>query len=72
MSEQKKQWSLSIGTYPGILFGMRSYEEEGQTTHVFYLPLIDIALEVYNYWDYLIKEFRIYLLSTRSITQKVG
>ena len=32
MSEQKKQWSLSIGTYPGILFGMRSYEEEGQTT----------------------------------------
>jgi len=48
MSEQKKQWSLSIGTYPGILFGIRSYEEEGQTTHVFYLPLIDIALEVYR------------------------
>ncbi len=48
MSEQKKQWSLSIGTYPGILFGMRSYEEENQTTHVFYLPLIDIALEVYK------------------------
>ena len=48
MSEQKKQWSLSIGTYPGILLGMRSYEEENQTTHVFYLPLIDIALEVYN------------------------
>ncbi len=48
MSKQKKQWSLSIGTYPGILFGMRSYEEEAQTTHVFYLPLIDIALEVYK------------------------
>jgi hypothetical protein len=48
MSKQKKQWSLSIGTYPGILFGIRSYEEEGQTTHVFYLPLIDIALEVYK------------------------
>ena len=48
MSEQKKQWSLSIGTYPGILLGMRSYEEENQTTHVFYLPLIDIALEVYK------------------------
>ena len=47
MSKEKKQWSLSIGTYPGILFGMRSYEEEGQTTHVFYLQLIDIALEVY-------------------------
>jgi hypothetical protein len=25
-----------------------NYEEEGQTTHVFYLPLIDIALEVYK------------------------
>ena len=48
MSEQKKQWSLSIGTYPGILFGIRSYNEERQTTHVFYLPLIDIALEVYK------------------------
>ena len=48
MSEQKKQWSLSIGTYPCILFCMRSFEEEGQTTHVFYLPLIDIALEVYK------------------------
>ena len=48
MSEQKKQWSLSIGTYPGILFGMRSYEEENQTTHVLYVPLIDIALEIYK------------------------
>ena len=48
MSKQKKQWSLSIGTYPGILLGMRSYEEEEQTTHVFYLPLIDIALEIHK------------------------
>jgi len=48
MSKQKKQWSLSIGTYPGILFGIRSYEEEEQTTHVLYVPLIDIALEIYK------------------------
>ena len=48
MSNKKKQWSLSIGTYPGLLVGMRSYEEEEQTTHVIYLPLIDIALEVYK------------------------
>ena len=46
--EQKKAWSISLGTYPGILLGMRSYEEETQTTHVFYLPFIDLALEVYN------------------------
>ena len=23
----KKNWSLSFGFYPGILFGMRTYEE---------------------------------------------
>ena len=47
-SKQNKQWSLSVGTYPGILLGMRSYEEEEQTTHVVYLPFIDIALELYK------------------------
>jgi len=47
-SKQNKQWSLSVGTYPGILLGMRSYEEQEQTTHVVYLPFIDIALELYK------------------------
>ena len=47
-SKQNKQWSLSIGTYPGIVVGVRSYEEESQTTHVAYLPFIDIALEIYK------------------------
>ena len=44
----KKSWSLSIGFYPGILFGIRSYDEESQTTHVLYVPFIDLALEIYN------------------------
>jgi hypothetical protein len=48
MKEPKKVWSLSIGTYPGILFGIRSYNEEEQTTHVLYVPFIDLALEIYN------------------------
>jgi hypothetical protein len=48
MSKQKKQWSLSIGTYPGVLLGARTYDEDNQTTHVLYLPFIDIALEVYK------------------------
>jgi hypothetical protein len=43
-----KVWSLSIGTYPGILLGMRTYYEDQQTTHVLYLPFIDLALEVYK------------------------
>jgi hypothetical protein len=46
--EPKKVWSLSIGTYPGILLGMRTYYEDNQTTHVLYLPFIDFALEVYK------------------------
>jgi hypothetical protein len=46
--QPKKMWSLSIGTYPGVLIGMRTYVEEKQTTHVFYIPFIDLALEVYK------------------------
>ena len=44
----KKNWSLSVGTYPGILLGVRTYDEEEQVTHVFYLPFIDVALEIYK------------------------
>lgn len=39
-------WELSIGLYPGILFGIRTYEEPEFNTHVLYLPFIDIALEI--------------------------
>ena len=44
----KDDWTFSIGFYPGILFGMRSYNEPTQTAHVFYLPFIDFALEIYK------------------------
>ena len=27
-NKEKWNWSLSIGFYPGILFGLRAYEEE--------------------------------------------
>ena len=39
-------WELTIGLYPGVLFGIRTYEEPGSLTHVLYLPFIDIALEI--------------------------
>ena len=49
MDNEKWNWSLSIGFYPGILFGIRTYEEEDRLTHVFYIPFVDIALEIpYN------------------------
>ena len=40
-----KTWRVSIGLYPGILIGIRSYEQEDVVQHVLYLPFIDIAFE---------------------------
>ena len=49
MDKEKWNWSLSIGFYPGLLFGARAYEEKDRLTYVFYIPFIDIALEIpYN------------------------
>ena len=46
MDKEKWNWSLSIGFYPGLLFGCRAYEEKDRLTYVFYLPFVDIALEL--------------------------
>jgi|TARA_R110000868_G_scaffold209598_1_gene459471 hypothetical protein len=43
-----KYWSLTIGFYPGILFGFRTYEEAQSNIHVLYLPFIDVAFEIDN------------------------
>jgi len=45
---QGKTWTFSIGIYPGILFGIRTYEEIDFKTHVLYLPFVDFALEIDN------------------------
>ena len=42
--KEGRSWEISIGLYPGILFGSRVYEEPEYDTWVFYLPFIDIAL----------------------------
>ena len=36
------QWAITMGFYPGVLIGMRSYRTEELTTHVFYLPFVVI------------------------------
>ena len=41
-----KNWELSIGLYPGILIGARSYVEQEYVQHVVYLPFIDFCLEI--------------------------
>jgi hypothetical protein len=41
-----KNWELSIGLYPGVLLGIRSYPEQDYVQHVLYLPFVDICLEI--------------------------
>ena len=48
MDKNKKNWSISLGFYPGILAGMRTYDEPEQNSYVFYIPFVDVALEVYK------------------------
>lgn len=46
--EEPKEWELSLGVYPGVLFGIRTYEYEDSKLHVLYVPFIDIALEIFK------------------------
>ena len=39
-------WRISIGLYPGVLIGVRSYDLDEVVSHVLYLPFVDIALEI--------------------------
>ena len=48
MDEKIKGWSLTVGFYPGILFGMTTYNEPDYTTWVFYIPFVDLAFEIDN------------------------
>lgn len=45
MNNDKLNWAVSLGFYPGVLIGMRSYYSEELTSHVLYLPFFDIALQ---------------------------
>jgi hypothetical protein len=45
---EDRYWSITIGFYPGILFGFRTYQEENFSTHVLYLPFVDFAIEIDN------------------------
>jgi len=48
MVKKSTGWELYTGIFPGILFGIRSYEDgEFQIDHVLYLGFIDICLTLY-------------------------
>ena len=41
-----REWELSVGFYPGIIIGFRTYLQADRNNHVLYLPFIDICLTV--------------------------
>jgi hypothetical protein len=43
-----KEWELSFGFFPGILFGIRTYQEKSKQNHVLYLGFFDICLTIFN------------------------
>ena len=42
------KWELSIGTFPGLVVGLRTYQSETKNDHVLYLGFIDICLTIFN------------------------
>ena len=43
-----KSWEFSLGFYPGLLLGFRSYKERRKTNHVLYIPFVDACLTTYE------------------------
>jgi len=41
-------WEFSVGFYPGVLFGMRTYTERNKHNHVVYIPLMDFCLTIFK------------------------
>ena len=46
--DKEDNWSMAIGLYPGILFGMRTYHGPIYSQTVIYLPFVDLAIEWEN------------------------
>ena len=44
-------WEISLGLYPGVLLGFRSYVEHHVENHVLYIPFIDICLTIEREFD---------------------
>ena len=40
-------WEFSIGFYPGVLFGLRTYRERNKNNHVAYLPFVMLLIALW-------------------------
>ena len=47
---ESNAWEITLGAFPGLLFGFRSYEydHEEYIDYVLYLGFFDFCLTVYN------------------------
>jgi len=45
---RNKNWELTLGFYPGVIIGIRSYNHEDSVQHVMYLPFVDMCLEIFE------------------------
>ena len=45
---RNKNWELTLGFYPGVIIGIRSYNQEDSVQHVMYLPFVDMCLEIFE------------------------
>jgi len=41
-------WEFSLGFYPGILIGFRSYQQNDRNNHVLYLPFVDMCITIFK------------------------
>ena len=46
--KKKINWEFSLGFYPGIVLGFRSYAMDDRNSHVFYLPFFDACVTIFN------------------------
>jgi len=43
-----RNFEVSLGFYPGICVGFRTYKEQTRTNHVLYIPFIDLCITQNN------------------------
>ena len=48
IEDKEDNWTMALGLYPGILFGVRTYEGPVWSQMVFYIPFVDLAIEWKN------------------------
>tara|TARA_B100000902_G_scaffold228799_1_gene217172 strand:+ start:384 stop:527 length:144 start_codon:yes stop_codon:yes gene_type:complete len=41
-------WEFSMGFYPGVLLGLRTYRENKKNNHVVYLPFVDFCFTTFK------------------------